>query len=135
MENRIKECQLDLFADRTSAATMRANQLRRWPISFFACCAASASDTRDLPERHDPSETAQDRRLGPRQRAPNQSRHGLRFSAPGRVPLCLRIHRHSPALRSKGGKMQKPLKPSRRKRPSSDAPNAPAQKASPEPLL
>jgi hypothetical protein len=28
MENRIKECQLDLFADRTSAATMSANQLR-----------------------------------------------------------------------------------------------------------
>jgi len=28
MENRIKECQLDLFADRTSAKTMRANQLR-----------------------------------------------------------------------------------------------------------
>ena len=30
MENRIKECQLDLYADRTSAATMRANQLRLW---------------------------------------------------------------------------------------------------------
>ncbi len=30
MENRIKECQLDMFADRTSAATMRANQLRLW---------------------------------------------------------------------------------------------------------
>ena len=30
MENRIKECQLDLFSDRTSAATMRANQLRLW---------------------------------------------------------------------------------------------------------
>ena len=30
MENRIKECQLDLFADRTSAHTMRANQLRLW---------------------------------------------------------------------------------------------------------
>jgi Transposase DDE domain group 1 len=28
MENRIKECQLDLFADRTSTHTMRANQLR-----------------------------------------------------------------------------------------------------------
>jgi hypothetical protein len=28
MENRIKEQQLDLFADRTSAATLRANQLR-----------------------------------------------------------------------------------------------------------
>ncbi|WP_210213028.1 transposase, partial [Mesorhizobium sp. M1E.F.Ca.ET.041.01.1.1] len=34
MENRIKECQLDLFADRTSAATMRANQLRLWIASF-----------------------------------------------------------------------------------------------------
>jgi len=30
MENRIKECQLDLFADRTSSHTMRANQLRLW---------------------------------------------------------------------------------------------------------
>src|SRR5207253_7377435 len=30
MENRIKECQLDLYADRTSAHTMRANQLRLW---------------------------------------------------------------------------------------------------------
>jgi hypothetical protein len=28
MENRIKEQQLYLFADRTSAATMRANQIR-----------------------------------------------------------------------------------------------------------
>jgi hypothetical protein len=34
MENRIKECQLDLFADRTSAHTMRANQLRLWLASF-----------------------------------------------------------------------------------------------------
>src|SRR3954447_11625424 len=34
MENRIKECQLDLFADRTSAATMQANQLRLWFASF-----------------------------------------------------------------------------------------------------
>ena len=30
MENRIKECQLDLFADRTSTRAMRANQLRLW---------------------------------------------------------------------------------------------------------
>ena len=30
MENRIKEQQLDLFADRTSSQTMRANQLRLW---------------------------------------------------------------------------------------------------------
>ena len=34
MENRIKECQLDLFADRTSAGTMRANQLRLWFASM-----------------------------------------------------------------------------------------------------
>jgi DDE family transposase len=34
VENRIKEQQLDLFADRTSAVTMRANQLRLWFASF-----------------------------------------------------------------------------------------------------
>ena len=34
MENRIKECQGDLFADRTSAARMRANQLRLWLASM-----------------------------------------------------------------------------------------------------
>jgi hypothetical protein len=41
MENRIKECQLDLFADRTSAKTMRANQLRLWfaSIAYVLVCA------------------------------------------------------------------------------------------------
>ncbi len=34
MENRIKERQLDMFADRTSAATLRANQLRLYFASF-----------------------------------------------------------------------------------------------------
>jgi hypothetical protein len=34
MENRIKECQGDLFADRTSTATMLANQLRLWFASM-----------------------------------------------------------------------------------------------------
>jgi hypothetical protein len=34
MENRIKECQLDLFADRTSAHPMHANQLRLWFASL-----------------------------------------------------------------------------------------------------
>ena len=34
MENRIKECQGDLFADRTSTATLCANQLRLWLASF-----------------------------------------------------------------------------------------------------
>ena len=34
MENRIKEQQLDLFADRTSTTTMRANQLRLYFSAF-----------------------------------------------------------------------------------------------------
>lgn len=34
MENRLKECQGDLFSDRTPAPTMRANQLRLWLSSF-----------------------------------------------------------------------------------------------------
>jgi hypothetical protein len=34
MENRIKECQLDLFADRTSAKSLKANQLRLWFASM-----------------------------------------------------------------------------------------------------
>jgi hypothetical protein len=41
MENRIKECQIDLFADRTSANTMRANQLRLWlsSMAYVLLCA------------------------------------------------------------------------------------------------
>lgn len=40
-ENRIKECQLDLFADRTSTATMKANQLRLWfaSMAYVLLCA------------------------------------------------------------------------------------------------
>jgi hypothetical protein len=41
MESRIKECQLDLYADRTSAATMCANQLRLWfhSMDYVLLCA------------------------------------------------------------------------------------------------
>jgi hypothetical protein len=41
MENRIKECQLDLFADRTSTGTLRANQLRLWfySMAYVLLCA------------------------------------------------------------------------------------------------
>jgi hypothetical protein len=41
MENRIKECQLDLYADRMPAATMRANQLRLWlaSMAYVLMCA------------------------------------------------------------------------------------------------
>jgi hypothetical protein len=41
MENRIKECQLDLYADRTSTTTMRASQLRLWfaAMAYVLVCA------------------------------------------------------------------------------------------------
>jgi hypothetical protein len=41
MENRIKECQLDLYADRTSTAMLRANQLRLWfaSMAYVLLCA------------------------------------------------------------------------------------------------
>jgi hypothetical protein len=41
MENRIKECQLDLYAGRMPAATMRANQLRLWlaSMAYVLMCA------------------------------------------------------------------------------------------------
>jgi hypothetical protein len=41
MENRIKECQLELYADRTSTATLRANQLRLWfaSMAYVVLCA------------------------------------------------------------------------------------------------
>jgi Transposase DDE domain group 1 len=41
MENRVKECQLALFAGRASAATMRANQLRLWfaSMAYVLLCA------------------------------------------------------------------------------------------------
>jgi hypothetical protein len=41
MEDRVKECQLDLFAGRASAATMRANQLRLWfaAMAYVLLCA------------------------------------------------------------------------------------------------
>src|SRR3954447_17297785 len=93
MENRIKECQLDLFADRTSAATMSANQLRLW-FASMAYVLLSALRRIGLPAlhtvrprqlRHDPSQAAEDRRPGPAQRAPRGDRHGLGLPGPAGV--------------------------------------------------
>ena len=54
IENRIKECQLDMFADRTSTARMTANQLRLWFASMAYVlvesvrrCALPASELAD----------------------------------------------------------------------------------------
>ena len=49
MENRIKEQQLDLFADRTSSATMQANQLRLW---FASMAYVLVNELRRIALRH-----------------------------------------------------------------------------------
>jgi len=54
MEDRIKGCQLDLFADRTSTATMRANQLRLARLNGLCaaqCLAPHRAGTRSLRKR------------------------------------------------------------------------------------
>ena len=76
MENRIKECQLDLFADRTSAATMRANQLQAMVRLDGLYVALRAAPDRPGPYpvcsgdlRHHPLEATKDRRPRAHQRA------------------------------------------------------------------
>jgi hypothetical protein len=93
MENRVKECQLDLFADRTSAATMRANQLRLWFASFAYVLLDFAPPDRVAPHsvrrrhlRHHPAQPPEDRRPGAPERAPDQDRHGLGLPISERVP-------------------------------------------------
>ena len=72
MDNRIKECQGDLFDDRTSSSTMRANQLRLWfaSIAYVLVCALRriglAHPVRRCHLRHDPLEAAEDRRASRR---------------------------------------------------------------------
>ncbi len=83
METRIKECQLDRFADRTSATAMRANQLR-----FHGLCPAHRPQThraRRNPPRQShmrlhPPQAPQDRHPAPTQRKAYPHRHGVRLS-------------------------------------------------------
>ena len=92
MENRIKECQLDLFADRTSAKTMRANQAAL-VVRDDALCAGlraaphcpQANVVRQGHLRHHPSQAIQDRRPGAGQYPPGQGRDVLQLSLPKRV--------------------------------------------------
>jgi Transposase DDE domain group 1 len=92
MENRIKECQLDLFADRTSTRAMRSNRRQRRCRPAMVClhglCAArgpapdrsAGHAPRPGHRRHHPPQAPQDRRSGPRLGAPGHHRHGLRPS-------------------------------------------------------
>jgi Transposase DDE domain group 1 len=108
MENRIKEQQLDLFADRTSAATMRANQLRLWFASFAyvllealrriglrhtqfatATCGTIRLKLLEIGAHWPPGwgTGAQPRSGGQSdQRAAHQGRHGVSLPIPGPVP-------------------------------------------------
>jgi hypothetical protein len=81
MENGIKECQCDLFVDRTSTATMRANELRLW-FALFAYVLPRAirrvglahTQVRRCDLRHDPAQAPQARGPRARQPAPHQIR-------------------------------------------------------------
>ena len=98
MENRIKECQGDLFADRTSTATMRANQLRTLARLFRLCPDVCDQAHRSCPHpvrrghlRHDKAQAPQARRPRAHQRAAHQVRARLglpirRRMAPRRRP-------------------------------------------------
>jgi Transposase DDE domain group 1 len=108
VENRIKEQQLDLFAGRTSAATMRANQLRLWFASFAyvllealrriglrhtqfatATCGTIRLKLLKIGAHWPPGwGTGPQPRFGGQspQRAPDQGGHGFRLPVPDRVP-------------------------------------------------
>jgi hypothetical protein len=123
-ENRIKEAQLDLFADRLSAATFRANQLRLWLAS--AACVLMHALRRDKPHpraRYRNPQAAHPRRARRREAVAQKCtlqhpivtrwascmlnqrrRHGPKNQAGGEkcglVELCTRVPRlQSPAAR------------------------------------
>ena len=98
MENRIKECQLDLYADRTPATTMRANQLRLWFASFayVLMCALRriALAGTELAKATCGSIRLKLLKIGAQvtsERAPRQVRAGLGVSG----SLCLGLRCHS----------------------------------------
>src|SRR6266480_59296 len=117
MENRIKECQLDLYADRTSAATMRANQLRLWfySMAYVLLCALRSGSP--PPQRPAPRPHAT-RRRGAILARHNQPAHGdpekpdlqtahlgatdLRASSPEAVETGLRVAQSISSVRNAG---------------------------------
>ena len=87
MENRIKECQGDLFADRTSTATMRVQPAQALARLFRLRSPLRAQAHRPCPHavrrgdlRHDPAQAPQARRPRPHQRASHQVRPRLGLS-------------------------------------------------------
>jgi hypothetical protein len=89
MEKRMKEAHGDLFADRTSTATLRANQLRVWfsSMAYDLLCAL----------RHDPSEAVEARCTGEDPRAQGEDFLRLRLS----VGRGLALMRHAPVAHTR----------------------------------
>ena len=106
MENRIKECQLDLFADRDLGGD-HAGQ----PVAAVVCFAglraalraasdrAGAHAVRQGYLRHDTAEIAQDWGFGADQRAPDQALDGLGVPVSGYVRRCPRRAQRGRRLR------------------------------------
>ena len=104
MENRIKECQLDLYADRTSAHTMRANQLRLWfaSMAYVLICALRRIGLAQTQFARASCGTIRLKLLkiapGAHQCAPHQARHAVGLSLSGRVPCRSRRARRRDGL-------------------------------------
>jgi hypothetical protein len=88
MENRIKECQLDLFADRTSTASLSANQLRLWfaSLTYVLMTALRRMALQGTELAKD--QTPEAWRAGDGQRAAHQDRDRVRLPHEGRVHEC-----------------------------------------------
>ena len=105
MENRIKEAQQDLFADRTSTGWMASNQLRLW-FSAFAHLMVSVLRAQGVARhrsgqrypRPDPAQAFQDRCPHQDQLPTHSSGVSQRLSLPGNFPARL-----CKSLRDAGG--------------------------------
>ena len=91
MENRIKE-QFSLFADRVSAETMRANQLRLYfsvmayvLVSGLRRLGLKATEFAQAQVSHDPYEATEDRRTGTRDGAQGLDLDGIQLPVAKRV--------------------------------------------------
>ena len=124
MENRIKEQQLDLFADRTSAATMRAQSaaavVRVVRLRAARGLAPHRVAPHPVPGRHlwhDPPEAAQARREGHGLGAPDQGGDRLGLPVPHRVrarPSRLATWTGPPRARAAAERLVSPDPPTRR---------------------
>jgi hypothetical protein len=101
MENRLKECQLDFYADRTSSAN--AARQPAAPVVLIhglrAALRLAPDRTASYPVcksdlRHHSSQVAQDRRAGTDQRPPHQIRDGLELPGGRRLATCCYPPRH-----------------------------------------